>query len=66
MCKRELCRHCKTGRRTYEIDGKSDECPYIYCHNGRKCGMYKKMNKPKKESVLRGFVDWLVLPHPGK
>ena len=26
--------------------------PYLACHNGRKCTMYKKLDKPKKYSFL--------------
>lgn len=67
MCKRKLCPHCETGKRTYELDKRSTECPYLLCHNGKKCGMYKKMNKPKKESILRGFMNWLICyPPPEK
>lgn len=66
MCKRKLCPHCETGRRTYELDSKSAECPYLLCHNGKKCGMYKKMNESKKASILRVFIDWLGVTPPEK
>lgn len=66
MCKRKLCPHCETGKQTYELDSKSAECPYLSCHNGKKCGMYKKMNEPKKVSILRGFIDWLGCYPPRK
>lgn len=66
MCKRKLCPHCETGKQTYELDKRSTECPYLLCHNGNKCGMYKKMNEPKKVSILRGFIDWLGVTPPRK
>lgn len=45
MCRRKLCPNCETGRRAYELDSKSTECPYLPCHNGKECCMYKKMKK---------------------
>ena len=35
-----LCPDCKTGKQTYQIDKKSVMCPYIRCHNGKRCSMY--------------------------
>lgn len=52
MFRRKLCPHCKTGKYTYELDRHSLECPYLACHNGRKCAMYEKLDEPKKRSFL--------------
>lgn len=52
MCRKKLCPHCKTGKYTYELDRHSPVCPYFYCHNGKKCAMYKKLDEPKKRSFL--------------
>ena len=52
MFRRKLCPHCETGKYTYELDSRSPACPYLACHNGRKCAMYKKLDKPKKYSFL--------------
>ena len=52
MFRRKLCPHCKTGKYTYELDRHSPECPYLACHNGRKCAMYEKLDEPKKRSFL--------------
>ena len=48
MFKRKLCPKCKTGKYTYELDRRSPVCPYIGCHNGKKCPMYVKLEKPQK------------------
>ena len=48
MFKRKLCPKCKTGKYTYELDKRSPVCPYIGCHNGKKCHMYVKLEKPQK------------------
>ena len=52
MFRRKLCPNCKTGKYTYELDRHSPECPYLACHNGRKCAMYEKLDEPKKRSFL--------------
>lgn len=35
-----------------KLDSRSPAYPYLACHNGRKCTMYKKLDKPKKYSFL--------------
>lgn len=55
MFKRKLCPHCKTGKYTYELDRQSTECPYIYCHKGRTCSMYVKLNETEKKGFLSGI-----------
>lgn len=51
MFGRKLCPHCKTGKRSYELDSHSPECPYIYCYNGKKCSMYEKLDEDKGRNV---------------
>lgn len=46
----KLCSHCKTGKYTYDLDGRSAERPYLGCFNGKKCAMYKRLDKPEKRS----------------
>lgn len=54
MRRKNLCPNCEIGKNTYEIDGKTAECPYLYCHNGKKCTMYRKINKSdSKRGVLK-------------
>lgn len=65
--KNQLCTHCKTGRITYELDNRSAVCPYLSCHNGKVCSMYREIDKAKKYGVLRSFIDWvreLLVPPP--
>ena len=52
MFRRKLCPHCKTGKYTYELDSRSPECPYLCCHNGRKCVMYVPLEKQAFLDVL--------------
>lgn len=44
------CSHCETGKKSVELDRGSAVCPYLYCLNGKKCGMYKRL-KRKARSV---------------
>lgn len=55
MFKRKLCPKCKMGKYTYELDKRSPVCPYIGCHNGKKCSMYVKLEKPQKGGFWRGL-----------
>ncbi len=65
MCRKKLCPHCKTGKYTYELDSHSPVCTYFYCHNGKKCAMYKKLDGPKKRSFLsRIFNKTICTPLP--
>ena len=54
MFRRELCSHCQTGKHSYELDSRSPECPYLLCHNGKKCGMYVPL---KKESFFAKLLN---------
>lgn len=56
MFRRKLCPHCKTGKRTYQLDNRSPECPYLACYNGRKCTMYKKLDEDKNQTILERIV----------
>lgn len=41
----QLCPTCKTGQDTYLLDSRNPFCPYIHCHNGTSCTMYKPIDK---------------------
>ena len=56
MFRRKLCPHCETGKRTYQLDNRSPECPYLACYNGRKCTMYKKLDEDKNQTILERIV----------
>lgn len=65
MFKKNLCSRCKMGQYTYALDKRAPECPYISCHNGKKCGMYKKLDKSKNHGILATFISKLkVVPPP--
>ena len=66
MCRKKLCPHCKTGKYTYELDRHSPVCPYLSCHNGKKCSMFKMLDRPKKQSFLNRILDKVLLPPPEK
>lgn len=55
--KRKLCPHCKTGKRTYELDRRSPECPYMHCHDGEKCIMYEKLDKGKAQNIFGRIAE---------
>ena len=57
MFRRKLCPHCKTGKHTYEQDPHAPGCPYLYCHNGRKCAMYEAMDGAKKGSLFHHALE---------
>ena len=42
----KLCPTCKTGQDTYLLDNKNPFCPYLHCHNGKTCTMYKPIKNP--------------------
>ena len=50
--KKQICPRCKTGKYTYDLDPKSDVCPYIGCWKRNKCSFYKPLNKEPKMAFL--------------
>ena len=46
--KKQICPRCKTGKYTYELDPKSEACPYIGCWKCNKCHFYKPLEKISK------------------
>lgn len=53
--KKQICPRCKTGKYTYELDPKSETCPYIGCWKKNKCHFYKPLDKPSKTGVLKNL-----------
>lgn len=53
--KKRICSRCKTGKYTYELDPKSETCPYIGCWKKNRCYFYKPLDKPSKNGILSGF-----------
>ena len=50
--KKQICPRCKTGKYTYELDPKSEVCPYIECWQRNKCHFYKPLDKTSKKGFL--------------
>ena len=66
MFRKKLCPHCKTGKCSYELDPRSPVCPYLSCHNGKKCSMFKMLDEPEKRSFLNRILKGYLLPPPRK
>ena len=50
--KKQICPRCKTGKYTYDLDPKSETCPYIGCWKRNKCHFYKPLDKEPKKGGL--------------
>lgn len=46
------CSHCETGKKSIELDHGSAVCPYLYCMNGKRCGMYKRLKRRSRLAAL--------------
>lgn len=67
MFKRQICPICKTGLRMLELDRREPVCPYMGCHNGKKCSRFKQLERDKNNGVLSRFIKISkVLPPPEK
>ena len=64
--KKQICPRCKTGKYTYDLDPKSETCPYIGCWRRNKCSFYKPLDKESKKGVFSGFKNKrsVVTPPP--
>lgn len=54
---KKICPRCKTGKYTYDLDPKSEVCPYIECWKRNKCHFYKPLDKNSKKSFLNGILN---------
>ena len=52
---KKICPRCKTGKYNYDLDPKSDACPYIGYWRRNKCSFYKPLEKAPKNSILSGL-----------
>lgn len=53
--RKQICPRCKTGKYTYDLDPKSEVCPYIGCWKRNKCHFYKPLEKAPKTGILSGL-----------
>lgn len=50
---RHICSNCRTGKDTYDIDPKSETCPYIECLKNGKCSFYVPLEKPSEANASK-------------
>lgn len=51
--KRQICPRCKTGKESYELDRRSDACPYINCCKKGKCIFLCHLINHQKQVYLK-------------
>ena len=49
----QICLRCKTGEYTYELDPKSEACPYVGCWKKGKCSFFVPLDKSSKMRTLK-------------
>ena len=57
MFNKKICPRCKTGKYTYDLDPKSETCPYICCWKRNKCSFYKPLEKHSKSSLFHKVIE---------
>ena len=64
--KKQICPRCKTGKYTYDLDPKSETCPYIGCWRRNKCSFYKPLEKPSKSGIFKRNKNKVTVTPPEK
>ena len=64
--KKQICPRCKTGKYTYDLDPKSETCPYIGCWRRNKCSFYKPLEKPSKSGIFKRNKNKVTVTPPPK
>ena len=64
--RKQICPRCKTGKCTYDLDPKSEVCPYIGCWRRNKCHFYKPLEKESKKGIFSGFKNKRSVTPPEK
>ena len=64
--KKQICPRCKTGKYTYDLDPKSEVCPYIGCWRRNKCSFYKPLEKPSKSGIFKRNKNKVTVTPPRK
>lgn len=62
MLGRNLCSKCAVGRYLYSVDENEPCCPYVYCYNGKRCGMYKKIPNKNRGNIFDFFKKIFFKP----
>ena len=50
---RRICSKCRTGKNTYDMDPKSENCPYIECIKNGECSFYVPLEKTSEKGTLK-------------
>lgn len=50
----QLCPKCQTGLESYQLDPKSEACPYIASHNGNSCAFFKPLKYESESDTDEG------------
>lgn len=66
LFRKQICPRCKTGKYTYDLDPKSEACPYIWCWKKNKCPFYKPLEKEPKKGIFNGFKNKRSVTPPRK
>ena len=66
MFNKKICPRCKTGKYTYDLDPKSEVCPYIGCWRRNKCSFYKPLEKPSKTGIFKRNKNKATVTPPRK
>ncbi len=53
FCKKQMCPRCKTGKDSYELDKRSEACPYLGWWEKGKCSFFVPLEEPSKTGVLK-------------
>ena len=64
--KKQICPRCKTGKYTYDLDPKSETCPYIGCWRRNKCSFYKPLEKSSKTGIFKRNKNKVTVTPPRK
>lgn len=55
MTRKKQCSQCLIGKYLLNLDDRSPMCPYLACHDGKRCGMYRRMTKPCKQNKTQNM-----------
>ena len=45
---KQICSKCETGKKSFELDKHSDNCPYISCCKDGRCHYFKPLKEARK------------------
>lgn len=60
--RRQICPKCKIGKWSYDIDKRSEACPYIGCWKNGKCHFFVPLDKNNKMKNARKLKNIYRFP----